>query len=300
MKMSKEFNVLIVEDNDKTFDLLHSGLSPVAYRVWRAKAGREALKLVKEHPFMIIITEAILPDMKGAELTERVKRINHKANIIILVTCSFVDLAIDALKTGAFAYLLKPVNIDEAVLVTKRAVENVSLAILAGKRKYYEEMSILDGLTGVYNHRHFHETLEWQISHLRRSPRAFSIFIIDVDDFKKYNDTYGHLEGDKILHNAAQIFVNFSRENDLVFRYGGEEFAILLSNTTQSNAMAIGKRLLEVVRKNLPITISIGLATCPDNAHAKNDLIRKADKALYRAKRLGKDRICVYDERLDK
>ena len=161
-------------------------------------------------------------------------------------------------------------------------------------------MSILDGLTGVYNHRYFHERLDWQIDHLRRFPQAFSLFIIDIDDFKKYNDTNGHLAGDKVLHNAAQLFVDSTRDSDLVFRYGGEEFAIILPQTEQQNAKRVGERLIEMVRRQLPVTISIGLATFPEHAQTKNDLINRADKALYRAKRLGKDRICVYDERVDK
>ena len=300
MKMRDEFNILIVEDDDKTFGLLRSGLSQANYRIWRATAGRQALKLTKEDSFMAVITEITLPDMKGLELIKRIKKIDNKINIIVLTAYSFIDSAIEALKTGAFIYILKPINTEEVKLVLKRAIENTCLAILAGKRKYYQEMSILDGLTGVYNHRHFHEMLEWQITHLRRFPHAFSILMIDIDDFKKYNDTHGHLEGDKILCTAAQVFVSFTRESDMVFRYGGEEFAIILPQTGQKNAVTAGERLLEAIRRKLPVTISVGLATCPDDAQTKNELVNKADKALYRAKSLGKDRLCVYDRGLDK
>ena len=161
-------------------------------------------------------------------------------------------------------------------------------------------MSILDGLTGIYNHRHFHEMLERQIAHLRRAPNSFSLLMIDIDDFKKYNDTKGHPEGDKVLHNAAQLFVNSTRDSDLVFRYGGEEFSVILAATGQQLASRAGERLVEGARVHLPVTISIGLATFPDDSQAKDELITKADQALYRAKRLGKDRVCIYDEKLDK
>ncbi len=298
--MERKFNILIVEDDEKTFKLLKDGLSDIDYKVWRATCGREALKLAKEIYFMVVITEIRIPDMNGIELIKRIKKIDHKINIIALTAYSFTDSAVEAMRKGAYAYLMKPLNVEEINLIVKKAIEHTCLLIQAGKRKYYQDMSILDGLTGVYNHRHFHERLDWQIDHLRRYPQVFSLFIIDIDDFKKYNDTNGHLEGDKVLHNAAQLFVDSTRDSDLTFRYGGEEFAIISPQTEQQNAKRMGERLIEIVRRQLPVTISIGLATFPENAQTKSDLINRADKALYRAKRLGKDRICVYDEEVDK
>ncbi|MDP8297106.1 MAG: GGDEF domain-containing protein, partial [Candidatus Orphnella occulta] len=169
-----------------------------------------------------------------------------------------------------------------------------------GKKKYYQDISILDGLTGVYNHRHFHEILDWQVDHIKRFPQAFSLIIIDIDDFKKYNDTHGHVEGDKVLHNTAQLFVMLTRDSDTVFRYGGEEFTILMPQTPNQQAQIVGQRLIEGVRKKSPVTISMGLSTFPDDAQIKKELVARADKALYRAKRLGKDRLCVYDKTVDK
>lgn len=298
--MGDEFKILIVEDDEKTFKQLKEGLTSNNCKIYRAASGKEALKLIKDIYFMAVITETRLADMDGIELIKRIKKIDYKISLIALTAYSFTDSAIKALKVGAFAYLTKPLNIEEVRLVLQKAIANSCLLIQAGKRKYYEDMSILDGLTGIYNHRHFHEKLEWQISHLRRFPQAFSLLMIDIDDFKKYNDNKGHLEGDKVLHNAAQLFVNSTRNNDLVFRYGGEEFTIILPQTTQQDAKRIVERLITTVRARLPITVSIGIATFPDNAQAKDALIDMADKALYRAKRLGKDRFCIFDEKLDK
>jgi diguanylate cyclase (GGDEF)-like protein len=298
--MRDEFNVLVIEDNDETFNALKEGLANSRFRLLRATTAKEALKLCKDVYFMAIITESHMPDMNGIELIRRIKKIDNKVNIILMTTYSFIDSAVLALKTGAFAYILKPCNIEEVKLILQRAIENRSLLILAGERKYYQDMSILDGLTGVYNNRHFHEMLEWQIGHLLRVPQAFSLLMIDIDDFKKYNDTYGHLAGDKLLHNTAQLFLNSARGSDMVFRYGGEEFAIIMPQTAQENAKRAGERLLETVRIHLPVTISLGLATFPDNAQTQEELINNADKALYRAKSLGKARLCIYDQKLDK
>lgn len=298
--MGREFNVLIVEDDEKTFDILKQGLAATDYKIWRAVSGREALKLAKEIYFMVVITEIRIADMDGIELIRRIKKIDYKINVIALTAYSFIDSAVKALKAGAFTYLTKPLNIEEVKLIVQKAIENTCLLIQAGKRKYYQDISILDGLTGVYNHRHFHEKLDWQVEHLRRSPQAFCLFMLDIDNFKKYNDDKGHLEGDKVLHNVAQLVVTTLRGSDLTFRYGGEEFAVILPRTTQQDAKKIAERLLAAARSRLPVTVSIGIGTFPDNVQTKNDLIDRADKALYRAKRLGKDRFCVFDERLDK
>lgn len=298
--MGKQFNILIVEDDEKTFDVLKQGLAEADYKIWRAVSGREALKLTKEIYFMVVITEIRIADMDGIELIRRIKKIDYKINVVALAAYSFIDSAVKALKAGAFTYLTKPLNTEEVRLIVRKAIENTCLLIQAGKRKYYQDMSILDGLTGVYNHRHFHEKLDWQIEHLRRSPQAFCLFMIDIDDFKKYNDTKGHQEGDKVLHNVAQLIVTTLRGSDLTFRYGGEEFSVILPQTTQEDAKRIAERLITAVRSRLPVTISVGISTFPDNVQAKNELINRADKALYRAKRLGKDRFCVFDERLDR
>jgi len=298
--MESEPSVLIIEDNESVFGTLKEAFRPITRKVWRAKSGKEALKLLKNLYFPVIFTEVQVSDMNGIELIKRIKKIDSRVNIVALTTQFLTDLRVRALQSGAYAYLMKPVDKEEACLTLKRALENVFLMVQAGKRKYYQDMSILDGLTGVYNHRHFYEMLDWQITHMRRVPQAFSVFMIDIDNFKKYNDTKGHPEGDKVLHDAAQLFVDLTRENDMVFRYGGEEFAIILPQTEQHNAKKVGDRLVEVAKARLPVTISVGLSTFLDHAQTRAEIVANADKALYRAKTTGKNKLCVYDRNLDK
>lgn len=297
---TREFNILVVEDDDRTFKVISDGLmvNP-EYKLHRVTTGQEAINLAKEGYFVAIITEMQIGDMNGMELVRRLKKIDQRINIIGLTVYAFVNLGVEAMKEGLYAYLMKPLNTEELNLVLRRAIENTFLLIQAGQRKYYQDIATMDGLTGVYNHRHFHEMLDWNISHLNRSPQAFSIFIIDIDDFKKYNDTKGHVEGDKVLHNFAQLLVSSTRDNDMVFRYGGEEFAIILSQTDQLSAQKAGERLLAIVRGRMPVTMSVGLASFPMNAQIKSELVVRADKALYRAKKTGKNRLCTYDEKVD-
>jgi len=296
---AREFNILVVEDDEKTFKTIKDSLINPEYKLHRVTTGQEALNLAKEGYFVAIITEMQIGDMNGIELVRRLKKIDQRINILGLTVYAFVNLAIEAMKEGVYAYLMKPVNPEELNLVLRRAIENTFLLIQAGQRKYYQDIATMDGLTGVYNHRHFHEMLDWNISHLNRSPQAFSLFITDIDNFKKYNDTYGHVEGDKILHNFAQLLVSSTRDNDMVFRYGGEEFAVILSQTDQFSAQKAGERLLVIVRNRMPITMSVGLSSFPMNAQVKSDLVVRADKALYRAKSTGKNKLCTYDEKID-
>ncbi|MDD5282126.1 MAG: diguanylate cyclase [Candidatus Omnitrophica bacterium] len=296
---AREFNILVVEDDERTFKTIKDGLINPEYKLHRVTTGQEAINLAKEGYFVAIITEMQIGDMNGIELIRRLKKIDQRINIIGLTVYAFVNLAVEAMKEGVYSYLMKPINTEELNLVLRRAIENTFLLIQAGQRKYYQDIATMDGLTGVYNHRHFHEMLDWNISHLNRSPQAFSLFITDIDDFKKYNDTHGHVEGDKILHNFAQLLVSSTRDNDMVFRYGGEEFAVILSQTDQFSAQKAGERLLVIVRSRMPITMSVGLASFPLNAQIKSELVIRADKALYRAKKTGKNRLCTFDEKID-
>lgn len=295
-----KFNILVVEDDDQVFKDLKNALVDQRYKIWRVTTGKEALKLIKETLFVMVITEIRLKDMKGVKLIEKIVEKDSKISVVALTAYSFVQSGVDALKAGAYMYLTKPINSEEVKIVTKKAVKNMCLLIQAERRQYYQDMAIFDGLTGVYNHRYFHQRLRWHIEHMRRNPQTCSLFMIDIDDFKKYNDTKGHPEGDKVLHNTAQLLLNGTRGSDLVFRYGGEEFAIVMPRTTRKDAKIVGERLNKMSEAKLPVTFSIGLASIPGDAQKKSELIRNADKALYRAKETGKNKLCLYDPKIDK
>ena len=295
-----KFKVLIIEDDNNTFNTLKRGLESSEYKVWRAASGNEALKLFKNINFMVVISESMMPDITGTELVKRLKKINSKINVITLTTYSFASFGVETLEAGAYAYLLKPLNMKEVMLFLMRAIESTYLANQARQKRAYKDMAILDGLTGVYNHRYFDEVLDWHIAHLRRHPQTLSLFMIDIDNFKRYNDTMGHPQGDRALSDTAQLFAESLRDDDQVFRYGGEEFTIIMPQTAQKQARIVGDRLIASARVKLPVTISVGLSTFPDNAQTKKELIDRADKAMYQAKALGKNRLCTFDQKAKK
>lgn len=167
-----------------------------------------------------------------------------------------------------------------------------------------ERLAITDGLTGLYVHRYFQEALENEIKRGLRYKHPISLMMIDIDHFKQLNDTYGHQTGDEVLRRLAEILKSQARGHDIVARYGGEEFAIVLPVTPKDGALSAASRLrravettpFKIFRKTLHITISIGVASCPQDAQNREELIGKADQALYAAKRGGRNLVCYFDD----
>ncbi len=155
-----------------------------------------------------------------------------------------------------------------------------------------------DGLTGLYNHRHFHKCLEQEIARGSRFGSIFSLIMLDVDLFKTYNDTYGHLAGDKILRNIGDYIKGSIRTVDMAFRYGGEEFAIILPEAQLDDAYKVAERIRKTIESKMtssamPITVSLGVANWPSDGLMKEEVIDCADAALYRAKQTGRNRTCL-------
>ncbi len=170
--------------------------------------------------------------------------------------------------------------------------------------EYQYKLATIDGLTELYNHRYFQETLKNQIELAKRYSQHFSLIIIDIDYFKKFNDTYGHQAGDAVLRQVAQILKKNSRTTDFVCRYGGEEMAIILPNTNSEEALFNAKRINKAIAEKEfylnsstsgNVTISIGVATFPENAESAQALIEYADKGLYYAKEHGRNQVIKMD-----
>jgi len=187
-----------------------------------------------------------------------------------------------------------------------KVLGNQAAASLANAKFHseIERMAITDGLTGLFNHRNFQEKLTAEFRRLERFSAPLSLLLIDIDFFKKINDSYGHPAGDEVLREVSRIIRETIRSVDIPARYGGEEFAALLPGTNHEGALKMAERLRESIEKtNFPIegkelrvSVSIGAATSPHDAAAKEELVEKADKALYYAKRNGRNRCVLWRE----
>ena len=184
--------------------------------------------------------------------------------------------------------------------ISANALENAILfESMQTAQEYFEEMAIRDGLTSLYNHRHFYDRLEEEFSRAYRYDIPLSLVFFDIDDFKRINDIYGHTSGDQVLRTIGHLIKSVARESDIPARYGGEEFAIILPNTAQKGALDVASRLNSVVREHVfenlageQITISSGVSTfVGKNIQSFNQLVQLADEAMYTAKIQGKNKI---------
>ncbi|MCK4837071.1 MAG: GGDEF domain-containing protein, partial [Candidatus Aminicenantes bacterium] len=182
--------------------------------------------------------------------------------------------------------------------------------ILQQLLKKTRELSITDGLTNLYNQTHFFEMLKHEIEQSRRYKQVFSLIIFDVDDFKKYNDNNGHIYGSRALEQIGSIMKKIFRSSDILARYGGDEYVIILPNTDKVGAFLAADRLRERVEneefygeKRQPkgkITISLGITGFPEHGNTVEEILSNADKALYRVKKMGGNRTIIYSEEIEK
>jgi len=299
--------VLLVEDDIIQAAATKAILMNVGYEVLHAEDGINAIRLVKSEKPDIILLDVVLPGMDGHEVCRwlKIEETTKGIPVIMLTVKKELSDKISGLQIGADDYLPKPYNELElnariyALLRTKGLqdelrMKNRQLEELLDKVNY---MAITDVLTGLFNRRRFHDVLSSEYERAKRYGIPFSLVLLDIDYFKKVNDTYGHTVGDAVLREVATILKNSIREIDTAARYGGEEFVVVLPNTEKGNAQIFAERMRQSIERhafsgvNKNITVSIGIGGMPDaKVEDEDKLIRCADFALYRAKQLGRNR----------
>ncbi len=289
-------NILIVDDSKTICVVLKDIISKLGYQnVWAVQSVGQALELFKEIKFSIVFIDIVMPNRNGLELLKELKGLQPHITVIVMTSYPSLKSIEEAIEYGAYDYLRKPFNEAEIKLILKRVEERIYLLSQAGHKNKLEEEVLLDYLTGVFNHRHFQEVLSSEIEKAKGGRYSVCLAMIDIDDFKKYNDTYGHQEGDKLLRGLAQFFSEMLIGESKIFRYGGEEFAIVFPQMFKESVEKVLRKILEEENKRFPVSVSIGLASFPEDGITKNELIENADKALYEAKRKGKNRVCVFN-----
>jgi len=289
-----EINILVIEDNPEPAALLEKTLLEIGYKPWIVSEPQEGLKLLQNMSFAAVITELRSGKMNGIEVTQAVRKTSLDTNVIVMTFYSFIASAIEAMEAGAYGYITKPLNTSEIRVVLERAVERYAFVSTTAEKNYYAELAIIDGLTGLYNRRYFKGIVEHEFTRLRRSGACLSLMMIDIDNFKIYNDTKGHPAGDELLKKAAEVFKESVREEDVVCRYGGEEFVVMLPGTDKKGSELVAERIRVQISLYVATTVSIGIATSPEDAPDSQSLLNKADAALYKAKQTGKNKwVCA-------
>ena len=303
--MGKE-KILIVDSDKYVRKTLTDCLSKEC-DVFTSDSFADALEMFKKISFTVVITELDTPEIKGIEVLRKFKKLKSEVPVIVVTTYQSIPAAVKAMKEGAYNYITKPFNLDELQLVILHTLERQRLLEEAKEKEIYQELVLLDELTRIYNRRYFDEILQRETDRTARYSQIFSLLMVDIDDFKKYNDSYGHLAGDQILKKIANILSRIARKTDFVARYGGEEFGVIAPHTDKKSASILAARFVDAVSQEdfildggakAKVTISIGVATFPDDATTRKEMIQTADKALYQAKKLGKNRSCLFGTKI--
>ena len=330
--MTNALDILIVDDRPENLLTLEHLLESPDLNVVRATSGQEALGLLLDHDFALVLLDVQMPDMDGFETAELMRGNKRTRHIpIIFVTANHTESKhiFRGYDSGAVDYLFKP--LDAQMLLCKvrifleihrqrqalqaktreldaRIVELHQLQTeLEEKNRQLQLLSSLDGLTGIPNRRQFDEMLGIEWNRMARERLPLSLVILDVDHFKLYNDRYGHLAGDSCLRRVATALAGLLRRPaDMVARYGGEEFAAILPGTGLEGAQVVAESMRQAVaslgieRQDSPVqsvvTVSLGLsAVVPLPGCAPADLLQAADHGLYQAKQEGRDRWISFD-----
>ena len=226
--------------------------------------------------------------MNGIELLSHCAQTQPLCQRMLLTAYSeFADLSESINKAQLNSLMAKPWEGSELVSAVKKAIKTY---LLGFENLELRKMAWTDSLTGVSNNRYFWERLASELGRSKRYGRSLSLIMLDIDDFKKYNDQFGHQVGDEVLKKVASSLASSLRTMDTMSRYGGEEFAIILPETPVAIAVDIAKRLMVLVKAKTGIAISLGIAEFPGHAADSHELVHEADRALLEAKRQGKYR----------
>lgn len=292
--------LLCVDDEPATLDSLERILRK-DFGVLKASSGRQALELLVQNPdCTIILSDHRMPGMSGLELLERARELAPSAVRAILsgqIDLSEMMVAIN--KNILHRFILKPWDNEYLRLQMFEAWQSHNIL---SQRNHLEHLSVTDPVTQLSNHRFFQEQMRKEMERSARHLRPLSLIMIDVDHFKSFNDHYGHPEGDRLLRSVAERISKEVRNIDVVCRYGGEEFGVIMPDTPLNEAAIVAERVRGSMEKSpftgpferpAFVTISLGVAGYPQHGGEASALIGAADRALYQAKRQGRNQTVV-------
>lgn len=296
-----ENKILIVEDDEVISKLMYEFLSRSGYQAITTDSAEEAEKILKEEEIHIILTDIRLPGTDGMTFTKNIKK---KYNLDVIITTGYSSEYFyeDAINNGASDLIFKPIRLNELMLRINRVIRERSLINERDRMiERLKNLSIRDPLTELYNSRHFYAQLEDEIQRSERYLHPLALIFIDIDHFKAINDTYGHMVGDQALLLIAKKMQASLRSQDIAFRFAGDEFTIILPETTLDNAKFVADRIksemdkesLVIFEKEITkITLSIGIAEHQRN-EKKEQFVHRADVTMYAAKNKGRNNIAV-------
>lgn len=299
----KNFLVLVVDDVRQNLILLSNILEDAGYNTTFANSGNQGLERAKLAKPDLILLDLMMPDIDGLKVCQLIKADPNLAEtpIIFLTASNDKEHLIEAFSQGAVDYITKPFNKFELLARVKTHLQlKDTEKQLKQALSELEQLVKIDFLTGIYNRRSFFLLAQEEFKRSRQELNDFSILMLDIDHFKKINDIYSHVVGDRVLKNFVEIIKKNKETEGYFARFGGEEFIMLLPKTNIDKATTIAENLRKKVAKEtlivddfvIDITVSIGGATYCHDDKSVEMIIQRADHALYEAKKTGRNRVC--------
>jgi len=283
---------LVVDDEALLCELFDDMLTEMGYDIEVAMSADEALETLRKTQFDVVLLDLMLGPVSGFTVLEKIRQMYYPPMVLVMTGYGSTDVAIEAMKQGAADFIMKPVEPDLLDIRIRKVMDE----------RRAQRLAITDGLTGLHNRRYFEERLDEEIHRSRRYDRPMSIIMIDIDFFKQFNDTCGHLKGDDVLRKLSHILQEHTRETDITARYGGEEFVMILPETSLESSRMLGERIRKAVdeavfegEERIPaknITVSVGVSCLTDD-EGGYDALDRADRALYKSKQAGKNLVTV-------
>jgi len=323
-ELGTQGHILIVDDDESILEIVSAILSEADFQVLTAGSGEEALDIFATNKVDVLVTDICMNGMDGFELMSRVRLVDSTVNMIVMTGHDSYESVLKALQGGAFDYLQKPFDNHPAlVAAVTRAYSNAKLMrentqLLLQLEHSHEKLSkanrrlvevnhklkrlaATDTLTLLFNRRYFDQALRRETDRRNRYQLPLSVVMLDIDHFKAVNDEYGHEAGDNAIKQIAVALTECARTADIVARYGGEEFVVVLPQTNPVDAEVFAERARSMIEKkkfelgngiDINLTISLGLSgvSANDGIVTVSDLLKSADKALYLAKKNGRNR----------
>ncbi|MCP3924385.1 MAG: diguanylate cyclase [Desulfobacterales bacterium] len=307
LNLGRKIKILSVEDDDRDFNKIALILEKGdGMTLFREKIVESALQRLDKEKFDVILLDFALPDGTGLDVLKSMNLKKNKTPVIFLTGQGDEIIASRTIRKGAYDYLTKSetglgflLSTIKNVLEKYRLKQDIDTAL-----KRMAAMSTKDELTGLYNRRYMNDVLEQEFNRTIRYENSMSCLLLDLDFFKSINDNYGHDCGDYVLQKFAHILLHHKRSSDYIFRYGGEEFLVLLPQTNAKGAQSFAENIRKACENNefhykthpIKITVSIGISSVQNCKASKgNDLVQFADKALYRAKADGRNCIREFE-----
>ena len=307
VNIDQKMTILSLEDSDDDFEMLNAVLSDhKQISLSRSSSIKDAMQAMKENDFDLILLDYLLSDGNGLDFLRRMEKADLEIPAVVITGQGDEMIAKQVIQAGAYDYLPKNKIGEESLLrILTNTLEKARLKReIKNAQKKIALMSIRDELTKLYNRRYFNEVIEKEVSRAMRYETDLVLCMIDLDYFKKINDTYGHLAGDMTLSEIAAMLKKCVRETDQCCRYGGEEFTVIMTNTNIEGAGKVSERFRKMVANRLfqynsykfHCTVSVGIAAYkPGVKQSSTELVEAADYALYKAKAQGRNGVVYID-----